>query len=68
MIHEFFTSSLNTILEMFKSGGIITYIITIIGIYGFYSLEKIFYLRKYPKLAWQRLWVKLTKPWKEEVH
>ncbi|HHX99935.1 MAG TPA: MotA/TolQ/ExbB proton channel family protein [Methanothermobacter sp.] len=47
MIYEFFTSSLNTILEMFKSGGIITYIITIIGIYGFfYSLEKIFYLRK----------------------
>ncbi len=52
MIYEFFTSSLNTILEMFKSGGIITYIITIIGIYGFfYSLEKIFYLRKISQVS-----------------
>lgn len=47
MIYEFFVNSFNTILEMFKSGGIITYIITIIGIYGIiYSLEKIYYLRK----------------------
>lgn len=47
MIYEFFVNSLNTIMEMFKSGGIITYIITIIGIYGiFYSVEKIYYLRK----------------------
>jgi biopolymer transport protein ExbB len=47
MIYEFFAGSLNTILEMFKSGGVITYIITIIGIYGiFYSVEKIYYLRK----------------------
>lgn len=47
MINEFFAGSLDTILEMFKSGGVITYIITIIGIYGiFYSLEKMFYLRK----------------------
>lgn len=47
MIYEFFAGSFNTILEMFKSGGVITYIITIIGIYGiFYSVEKIYYLRK----------------------
>ena len=47
MIYEFFANSFNTILEMFKSGGVITYIITIIGIYGiFYSVEKINYLRK----------------------
>ena len=47
MIYEFFSGGVNTIMEMFKSGGIITYIITIIGIYGvFYSLEKIYYLRK----------------------
>ncbi|HMK54313.1 MAG TPA: MotA/TolQ/ExbB proton channel family protein [Methanobacteriaceae archaeon] len=47
MIYEFFSGGINTILEMFKSGGIITYVITIIGIYGFiYSIEKIHYLRK----------------------
>ncbi|BDZ70389.1 MotA/TolQ/ExbB proton channel family protein [Methanobacterium petrolearium] len=47
MIYEFFANSINTIMEMFKSGGVITYIITIIGIYGvFYSVEKIYYLRK----------------------
>ncbi len=52
MITEFFTGSLNTILEMFKSGGVITYIITIIGIYGiFYSLEKMFYLRKISRVG-----------------
>ena len=37
---------------MFKSGGIITYIITIIGIYGIiYSVEKIFYLQKISKVG-----------------
>jgi biopolymer transport protein ExbB len=52
MIYEFFTGSFNTILEMFKSGGIITYIITIIGIYGIiYSVEKIHYLRKISKVG-----------------
>ncbi len=52
MIYEFFQGSFNTILEMFKSGGIITYIITIIGIYGIiYSGEKIYYLRKISKVG-----------------
>lgn len=52
MIIEFFTGSFATILEMFKSGGIITYIITIIGIYGvILSFEKILYLRKVSKVS-----------------
>jgi biopolymer transport protein ExbB len=52
MIIEFFTGSFATILEMFKSGGIITYIITIIGIYGvILSFEKILYLRKVNKVS-----------------
>ncbi|MBU4535905.1 MAG: MotA/TolQ/ExbB proton channel family protein [Euryarchaeota archaeon] len=47
MILDFFTNALGTILEMFKSGGIITYLIAIVGIYGvFTSLEKIVYLKK----------------------
>jgi len=50
MIYEFFTSGFTTIMEMFKSGGVITYIITIIGLYGvIYSFEKIYYLRKISK-------------------
>jgi biopolymer transport protein ExbB len=52
MIYEFFTSSFGTIMEMFKSGGIITYVITIIGMYGFIiSFEKIYYLRKISKVS-----------------
>ncbi|MGF7117747.1 MotA/TolQ/ExbB proton channel family protein [Methanobacterium oryzae] len=52
MIYEFLSSTLGTILEMFKSGGVITYIIAIIGIYGLIlSLEKIFYLRKISKVS-----------------
>ncbi|MDI6723722.1 MAG: MotA/TolQ/ExbB proton channel family protein [Methanobacterium sp.] len=52
MIYEFLSSTLGTILEMFKSGGVITYIIAIIGIYGFItSIEKIFYLRKISKIS-----------------
>ncbi|KAF5076472.1 MotA/TolQ/ExbB proton channel family protein [Methanobacterium aggregans] len=51
MIYEFFTSGFGTIMEMFKSGGVITYIITIIGLYGIiYSFEKIHYLRKMSKV------------------
>lgn len=52
MIFDFFTSTFGTILEMFKNGGIITYIIAIIGIYGLIaSLEKIHYLRKISKAS-----------------
>jgi biopolymer transport protein ExbB len=39
-------------MEMFKSGGIITYIITIIGIYGIIlSFEKIYSLRKISRIS-----------------
>lgn len=52
MINEFFAATFGTILEMFKSGGVITYIITIIGIYGVLaSGEKILYLRKISKVS-----------------
>jgi len=52
MIFEFFGSIFYTILEMFKSGGVITYIITIIGLYGFLaSVEKILYLRKISEVS-----------------
>lgn len=52
MIFEFFNSTFGTILEMFKSGGVITYIIAIIGFYGlFASVEKIIYLRKISKVS-----------------
>jgi biopolymer transport protein ExbB len=51
MIIEYFTSSIGTIIEIFRSGGIITYIITLIGIYGLLiSLQKIRYLRKINKV------------------
>jgi biopolymer transport protein ExbB len=52
MIYEFFASSFGTIMEMFRNGGIITYVIAIIGIYGFIlSFEKIYYLRKISKVS-----------------
>ncbi|MDZ4172756.1 MAG: MotA/TolQ/ExbB proton channel family protein [Methanobacteriaceae archaeon] len=52
MILEFFTSTFATILEMFKNGGLITYIIAIIGIYGLItSLEKIHYLKKISRVS-----------------
>ncbi|MGZ7048535.1 MAG: MotA/TolQ/ExbB proton channel family protein [Methanobacterium sp.] len=52
MIIEFFSGGIATILEMFKSGGVITYIITIIGLYGLLaSIEKIHYLRKISKVS-----------------
>jgi biopolymer transport protein ExbB len=52
MIYEFFASSFATIMEMFKSGGIITYVITIIGIYGvILSFEKIYTLRKISRVS-----------------
>ena len=47
MILDFFSNTIGTILEMFKSGGVITYLIALIGIYGFFtSIEKIVYLKK----------------------
>ena len=52
MIYEFFINTFDTVLEMFKSGGVITYIITIIGLYGLLaSVEKILYLRKISKVS-----------------
>jgi len=52
MIIDFFSSGIATILEMFKSGGVITYIIAIVGLYGFFvSLEKILYLRKISRVS-----------------
>ncbi len=52
MIYEFITGSFGTIMEMFKSGGIITYVITIIGIYGIIlSFEKIYSLRKISRIS-----------------
>ncbi|AIS32897.1 MAG: MotA/TolQ/ExbB proton channel family protein [Methanobacterium formicicum] len=62
MIYEFFAGSFNTILEMFKSGGVITYIITIIGIYGiFYSAEKIYYLRKISQVGLPQIMSEVNK-------
>ncbi len=50
MIIEFFTNIFNTVIEMFQSGGLITYIITLIGIYGLLtSIQKIHYLRSMSK-------------------
>ncbi|KZX11559.1 MotA/TolQ/ExbB proton channel family protein [Methanobrevibacter curvatus] len=50
MIVEAIMSGVTTIVEMFRSGGIITYIITLIGIYGILiSTQKIRYLRKINK-------------------
>jgi len=50
MIVEFFTEAFNTFIEIFQSGGVITYIIVLIGIYGLItSLQKIRYLRAISK-------------------
>lgn len=41
------TETLNTVISMFQSGGFITYILTIIGLYGlFVAIDKIRYLRQ----------------------
>ena len=62
MIYEFFAGSLNTIMEMFKSGGVITYIITLIGIYGIYSsVEKIYYLRKISQVGLPQIMGEVNK-------
>ena len=45
------TSTFNDLVTMFPSGGIISYILTIIGLYGFFlAIEKIYYLRKISKV------------------
>ncbi|MDI9623669.1 MAG: MotA/TolQ/ExbB proton channel family protein [Methanothermobacter sp.] len=52
MITDPIINSITTILEMFRSGGIITYAIAIIGIYGLsLSIEKIYYLRKISRIS-----------------
>lgn len=44
-------STFNDLVSMFQSGGIITYILTIIGLYGlFLAIEKIIYLRRASKI------------------
>jgi len=51
MIFEFFTEFFITIIDMFTNGGIITYIITLIGVYGVISsLQKILYLKRISKI------------------
>lgn len=51
MIFEFFTSFLDGIVDIFTQGGIITYIILFIGIYGLViSIRKIAYLRRISKV------------------
>lgn len=51
MIVEFFTDIFNALVEIFQSGGAITYIIVLIGIYGLISsIQKIHYLRSISKL------------------
>ena len=51
MIIEFFTSFLEGIVDIFTQGGIITYIILFIGIYGLIiSIRKIAYLRRISKV------------------
>ena len=51
MIIEMLTSGFDMIMEMLQSGGVITYIILLLGIYGLLiSIRKIFYLRKISKI------------------
>ena len=51
MIFEFFMSFLDGIVDIFTQGGIITYIILFIGIYGLIiSIRKIAYLRRISKV------------------
>lgn len=62
MILEFFNSGFGTIMEMFKNGGIITYVIAIIGIYGLASsLEKIHHLRKISKVELPQIMGEVNK-------
>jgi biopolymer transport protein ExbB len=44
-------SAFNDLVSMFQSGGLITYILTIIGLYGlFLAIEKIIYIRRISKV------------------
>ncbi len=62
MIYEFLSNFLGSILEIFKMGGIITYIIAIIGIYGLItSFEKIYYLHKISKISLPQIIKKVNK-------
>lgn len=50
-IIEIIISAFNDLVSMFQSGGLITYILTIIGLYGlFLAIEKIIYLRRASKV------------------
>jgi len=51
MLIEALTGGINGIIEMFQDGGIITYIITFLGIWGvLISLQKVIYLRRISKV------------------
>lgn len=51
MIVEYLTQFFENLMEIFTQGGIITYIILFIGIYGLLvSLRKIVYLKKISKV------------------
>jgi biopolymer transport protein ExbB len=48
---EFITEGFGAILDIFQNGGVITYIILLVGIYGvLISIQKILYLRKISKV------------------
>lgn len=51
MVLEILMDGITMILDMLKSGGVITYIILLLGIYGFLStIQKVLYLRKISKI------------------
>ena len=51
MVVEFLTSFLDSVVDIFSQGGIITYIILFVGIYGLViSIRKIAYLRRISKV------------------
>ncbi len=57
-IIEMIISSFNDLLSMFQSGGIIVYVLTIIGLYGFFiAMEKIYYLRRASKIDLSELMI-----------
>lgn len=52
------SSTLNDVISMFQSGGVIVYILTIIGLYGlFLAIEKILYLRRASKIDLSELMI-----------